>query len=323
MREEHRERCRIGACALSSNVDFADAVGFTGVNPDHPCAERLRILDAEAGLIERKRDKVAIIGYATSTRDLAPFDDPEWTICGLNQLYRMIPRADVWMDIHSNWDDPTTNVEGTDHTAWVRDCGIPVLMTKTYPNLPTSVAYPLDAVLRIGTDYLTSSVAYYIAWAVHQGYKEVALYGIDLVVGTEYETQKAAAEFWLGVAHGRGIDLRIPQQCALLKASHRYGYELEPSVGLIPLGDFAHREKALIAQRDQLMAKLNALDGAIHDVSQYETWKDDQPKRLAWLNEVKQETSGRLGAIDGAAQEVRFWHELLLLRSRGASVPIR
>ena len=48
----------------------------------HPAAAQTTILDAEAGLIRAipPRKKVALVGFASSTRDLAPYDDPDWLI---------------------------------------------------------------------------------------------------------------------------------------------------------------------------------------------------------------------------------------------------
>lgn len=304
---------------MSSHVDFRDATGHDGVNPNHPCASRLRILDSANGLIERTRDKLAIVGYATSSRDLAPFDDPTYDIAGLNQLYRFIPRADVWMDIHDRWEED--NVEGTDHRGWIRDCGIPVLMVRTDPSLPTSVAYPVDAVIGIGCDYLTSSIAFYVAWGLHQGYKEIALFGIDLIVGTEYEFQKACAEFWLGVAHGRNVTVRIPPQSALLRATHRYGYEREPSVGLVPISEMSARIAKLTGERDRHLSRMHALDGAIHEVEGVAAWGADPEKRAAQLRNMHADAMAMVATLDGAVQESTFVRELLTLRSRGAAVP--
>lgn len=306
---------------MSSHQTFADAGNATGVDPNHPCASHMRILDAEAGLIERTRDKLAIVGYATSSRDLAPFDDPAYDIAGLNQIYRFLPREDVHMDIHVNWYEE--NVEGTDHKGWIRNCGIPVLMTQTSPDLPTSVRYPIEQIIQLGTDYLTSSVAFYIAWGIYQGYKEIALFGIDLVVGTEYEFQKACAEFWLGVAHGKGIDLRIPPQSALLKQTHRYGYQREPDWGVASQTEFNERVKSLSAQRDMLLSKLHALEGAIHEVTSRATWNDDPAKRLEWLHEQRGDTMAALATMDGAAQESTYWRDLFTLRQRGADIKLR
>jgi len=281
----------------------------------------MRILDAEGGLIERTRDKLAIVGYATSSRDLAPFDDDEYDVAGLNQLYRFIPRADIWFDIHHNWAEE--NVEGTDHRGWLTQCGVPVVMSHPDWSIPTAVRYPLEVCIQLGSDYFTSTIAFEIAWAIHQGYKEVALFGIDLVVGTEYESQRQCAEFWLGIAHGRGMTVRLPPQCALLKHSHRYGYQREPEAGLVAISEYATRERKLVAQRDELLVKLHALDGALHAVKTRETWRDDPEGREKWLNEQRHETMAQLSTIDGAAQESHFWHELAVLRSRGAVLMTR
>lgn len=302
---------------MSSNVDFKDvADGTKSVDPNHPCASHLRILDSEAGLIERVRDRVAIVGYATSTRDMAPFDDPAYDIVGLNQLYRMIPRADVWADIHYNWEQE--NVEGTDHRGWLANCGIPVLMSVPDAGIPTAVRFPLEACIQIGADYFTSTVAYLVAWAIHQGYKRIELYGIDLVVGTEYEHQKACAEFWLGLAHGRGIEINLPPQSALVKHTHRYGFEKPPDWGLVGDDELAIRIAGLTKNRDECIAHLHGLDGAIHTVLSREEWLSDPDKKLEWLRDQHGIKRALVSTLDGALQEVTFWRELFTLRSRGA-----
>lgn len=318
-KQAHEEVPRQGGQLSSHITDAVVPEGVAGVNPAHPARSGAIILDADAGLVERRREKLAIIGYATSSRDLAPFDDDTYETIGLNQLYRMIPRADFWADLHWNWNEE--NVEGTDHEGWIRDCGIPVLMTQRRDHLPTSVRFPIEDILvDIGVDYFTSTISLLLGWAIFQKYKEIALYGIDLVVGTEYEVQKASAEFLLGVAHGRGITVRLPPNCSLLRASHRYGYEKEPSWGLTKPSEFSNREVSLIKQRDELLAKLHALDGALHEVSTCEQWASDPAARLKWLSENRGDTMATLATIDGAAQETRFWKEMLTLRSRGADI---
>lgn len=306
---------------MSSNVDFKDAEGQAGVDPNHPCAGKLRILDADAGLIERVRDKIAIVGYASSSRDDAPFDDPTFDIMGLNQIYRFLPREDLHADIHENWEED--NVDGTDHRGWIRDCGIPVLMTKRHDDLPTSVRFPIEECIGVATDYFTSTIALLIAFAIRQGYKEIALYGIDLVVGTEYENQRQAAEFWLGVAHGRGITVRLPANCALLKHTHRYGYQREPDWSPLKLSEMKDRIASLTKERDTQFSKLHALDGAIHEVRDHEKWAGDEAGRIAWLHDRRNETMSMLATLDGALQESSHWMEMATLRSRGADVKMR
>jgi hypothetical protein len=318
---------------MSSHRDFAVVPeGVAGIDLQHPCKSGAQVLEAEAGLVERRRDKIAIVGYATSSRDLAPFDDPEWEIIGLNQLYRFIPRADFWADLHVNWYEE--NVEGTDHEGWLRGCGIPVLMTQRVAAIPTSVRFPIDEIIGAGTDYLTSTIALLIAWSIHQGYKEIGLYGIDLVVGTEYAHQKACAEFWLGVAHGRGITVRIPPQSALLKHTHRYGYEKEPDTGIFKPSELDARHKSLTEKRDAMLTRLRALDGAIGEATRVRDELATGPVttvdavhaaldgRVKALGEMRHEAVFELATIDGAVQEELYLAELMRLRLRGVFHPI-
>lgn len=303
---------------MSSNITHA-APGAHGVDPNHPARGRTHIIDREQAIIEETapdgsaRTKVAICGFAASSRMLAPFDDPSWSIWSLNQLYRHIPRADRQFDIHANFDKD--NVEGTDHPGWLAQCGIPVYMTKTHPEIPTSVAFPLDRVIARVTsiDYFTSTVAFMVALAVceadehvdaaiealvHEAedardrndageairviedprkflawradrYAEywISLYGIDLVVGTEYDWQKSCVEFMLGLAQARNITIRLPAECALLKQRWRYGYEAEPTGQLVKLSELERRMAAHNADRQKLLQQLVAIDGAIAEAS--------------------------------------------------------
>jgi hypothetical protein len=234
----------------------------------HPCAGRVKIVNPDEGIVESycpdgtKRTKLAIVGYAESSKDLAPFDDPSWEIVGLNQLYRHIPRADRWFEIHHNFLDAV--VEGTDHMKWLKEAQIPIYMVDRIPEIPNSVRFPIERVMQGHPDYFTSTVAFGLALAIEEGFKEIALYGIDLIVGDEYIHQRPCAEFWIGVAHAKGITITLPPTSALCKQSHRYGYQTEPE-SLIKMSELAQRRQKLMDARHKLMIELANTDGALQD----------------------------------------------------------
>lgn len=288
---------------------------------DHPACGVNRIVDAEAGQIEflmpdgvTPRTKIALVGFASSTKEHAPVGDPEWVLCGMNQLYRHLPRrVDLHYEIHKEWN--TALVPGTDHAAWLRDCGIPVLMTDRLPDMPTTVRFPITRLIeKFSLDYFTSTVAYMLAftidyidqqverrlrvapsnglasaWDVAQLqrslYREytIGIFGIDLIVGEEYDWQKACAEFWLGHALARDIIVMIPPQSALLKQRYRYGYAMAPA-------------------------------DLINDV--------DLSKRHAFLTGEHQKHSEAVVQLVGALREVETWRELYRLRERGGTVSL-
>lgn len=144
-----------------------------GVDPRHKLAARMVVTDSDGGVVsppvgEARRKSVAICGFASQTRKyiLKFSENPNFEIWGLNQLYRHIPRADRWFDIHYNWDKEV--VPGTDHREWAKTCGIPFYTIARQPDVPTSVRYPIEKVMEHfgGIDYFTSTIPYMIALAV-------------------------------------------------------------------------------------------------------------------------------------------------------------
>jgi hypothetical protein len=285
-----------------------------GVDFDHPLASRsVEIIDAGMGLVRGKRKRYAVCGFASSSRHLMPINDQSWEIWGLNQLYRHIPRADRWFDIHRNWNEEV--VPGTDHHGWIRDSRIPVYMMEQHPEFPMSVRFPVDRLLaRFGVDYFTSSIAFMVALALDEidmkveqdvhdgkldqltrgglsipeavralyGEYEIGIFGVDLVVGEEYFEQKPCAEFWIGAAAiGRGVKVYIPSQSALCKQLYRYGYEKEPG-GILKSNEVKAHHGRVAKERDELLRQIYMRDGAL--------------------------------------QADEYWTELLTLRERGANV---
>lgn len=273
-------------------ADFAaQAPGATGYRVDHPAAAHVGIIDADAGILDwRGRKKVALCGFAESSRHRIPVDDSDWILAGLNQLYRHLPRWDVWFDVHENWRDG--NLEGTDHEGWLAACGIPVLMAQREPSVPTSVRYPADRIARRagGIDYLTSTASHMLAWALDaidadveaEGRNRVAraggsvieaaaavrglyaqytvgIFGIDLLAETEFARQRPCAEFWIGRLAARGVGILIPPESALLKQPHRYG---ATAAGLAALTRHAAaRTEALDAALTGALARVERLAG--------------------------------------------------------------
>lgn len=179
-----------------------------------------------------KKEKVAIVGYAPTSRGKAPFTDPEFEIWGVNELYLLIPkdeegapRLDVLFEIHDyQW--LTQKERNPNHLKWLQENQkIPVFMVSHYDDIPMSFPYPKDEIVAEFGTYFTNSISWMIALAVKVGFKEIHIYGVDMATDTEYGGQRPSVEFFLGVAYGRGVKIFIPPQCDLLKCLHLYGFE--------------------------------------------------------------------------------------------------
>jgi hypothetical protein len=209
------------------------------------------------------------------------------------------------------------------------ECKIPVFMVDRQASIPTSVRYPIERLIaKFGIDYFTSSVSLMIALAIdaidrkvqekaentpaietHNGHAAVSVatahdlmrtlygeysigvFGIDLIVGDEYDFQKSCAEFWLGVAASRNITVALPPETALLKQRWRYGYQAEPG---------------------ELILKVSELQGRVREhAAMMNKLQEDNAKNVATMQ-----------TIDGARQELEHQLRVIELRMRGGQIPL-
>lgn len=173
--------------------------------------------------------KVAIVGSASSWNK-APFNDETYEIWTLNNMYLHIPKATRWFDIHDKYVLETYYAKGGqfEHIKKLSEMTIPVYMQEVHPDIPTSVKYPLDEILKkFNRDYFRSSVDYMIALALYEGFEVIEVYGVNMAADDEYAYQKPSASYWLGRAEGMGVKIYLPDECDLLKGYFRYAYDAE------------------------------------------------------------------------------------------------
>ena len=191
-----------------------------------------------------KKDKVAIVGFAGS-RDQAPFDNPEYEIWTVNNLHGFVPRQDRIFQVHQRWEwtpgygNPAEHgILTEDHLEYLKTCGIPVYCVDKFDDIPTSIRFPIEkmteefGVQRTGHEnpdhkdgYWTNSISMMIALAVYEKFKVIEIYGVDMAVDSEYHYQRPSCEYYIGIAKGRGIDVRLPAESDLLKTRFTYGFE--------------------------------------------------------------------------------------------------
>ena len=85
--------------------------------------------------------------------------------------------------------------------------------------------YPTEEVKKIlGGEYLSSSIAYMIGYAILKEYEEIAIYGVDMAVADhEYFKQRPDLYAWIGYAIGKGIKITIPEESPLFKPAYIEG----------------------------------------------------------------------------------------------------
>lgn len=230
--------------------------------------------------------KIAIIGTAESWKD-APYDDPEWEIWGLAWRFYDMPRSDVLFEMHLPEFWPDYMPEPETYARWLKDPAqkdggpIRVIMQESVvPAFPKCEAYPLDEAKALmgGRNYFTSSFSYMLAKAILEGCDEIGIWGVDLVVGTEYIQQRPAAEFLLGIAVAQGIKISVAEGSALLRSGFLYGFEDDtPDPGIRRLKDKigGYDEKI-----KELMSQVYALGGAKREAEECITMLEAQHRGL-------------------------------------------
>ena len=185
--------------------------------------------------VNRKSDKVAIVGFAPSWKE-APFDAPpeECEIWMLNEMYKLKDevknfRADRWFEIH-DLNSPSKNKP--EHLDFLRNCPCPVYLQKKRDDIPNGIPFPWQEIFDyfegkgyIGARYFTNSISEIIAFAIYTGFKEISIVGVNMSNDAEYGWQKPSCEYWIGICEGLGIKVNIPLGSELLKCSQVYALE--------------------------------------------------------------------------------------------------
>jgi len=188
--------------------------------------------------LRKGKKTVALVGMATTTCALAPFEDRDVEIWALNEMHAFswLKRADRWFQIHhsTSWrrDIAKRNVHG--HREWLQEnpLDIPIYMQYYQEEVPKSIQYPLREVCEIAfknirrgdakIKYFTSTFAYMMGIALLDKFERIELYGFEMSSGDEYIEQKGCAEFWIGLASGLGIEIYMPPNCIMMW-SNLYG----------------------------------------------------------------------------------------------------
>lgn len=214
--------------------------------------------------------KVAIIGTAPSSRDLAPFADHSWQIwaCSPGNM-GILPRTDLWFEVHSNLMWPENQKYGVPYIEWLKKQSFPIYMQDN-SLVPNAMPLPIQELVKeFGKFFFTSSFAYMIAMAIKAGASEIALFGVDMASKDEYILQRAGGQYFMQEAARRGIKVHIPFESDLAQPPPLYGYEMSTPFGRklqARRKEIADRIAALKTQGTQIQNNTVYLEGALEDL---------------------------------------------------------
>lgn len=183
---------------------------------------------------------VAIIGGRETGYwfSLAQHNRKHWEVWGLNAMRNP--------DVTRRW-DRMFNLHRYAHLKrdWRTGLALEIAWTHLHPEVPFYVVDPWPTgslpnqhifprhKLRFGRrDYHAGSFDWLLAYAIHLGTKEIALYGIGLNLESgEPISARACMEYWCGYAEAKGIKVHVAPNCDLFAQYHLvkshtvYGYD--------------------------------------------------------------------------------------------------
>jgi hypothetical protein len=219
--------------------------------------------------------KVALIGTAPSSRDLAPYDDLSWKIWGCSPgNMNCCKRVDLWFELHSNLMWKEHEHYGKPYIEWLNKQTFPIYMQNNI-HVPKAMVFPwYEMTEQFGKEFFTSSFAWMMALAITMGAAEISLYGIDMASRDEYIRQRPGFYYFKRRAEERGIKVTAPHESDIMQPPALYAYQDSTPQGRKlmarrkEVSDRASGHGQQIQQHQHNQAYLN---GALEDIDYQET----------------------------------------------------
>ena len=226
--------------------------------------------------------KIAILGTASASLKKYPETDESWELWGMVKaaIMREVRKGEGC----ARYFEPHTRKLWEQKEHLFATVAQPIYMREHVPEIPSSLRYPIEDVLKFLPDALygpsetsklgthRSTVAYMLGFAIYslgdQRNKPVAqrdsigLWGVEMLAEDEYGYQKPNCEALLGFAMGLGINVVIPKESSLMKGNEPYGYT-DRTLSQGPINyDLLFRQKR--DAEEQMMKSMRAEAGAEH-----------------------------------------------------------
>lgn len=255
--------------------------------------------------------KIAILGTAPTSRDLAPFGDPEWAIWACSPGNEgQLPRVDVWFEMHALQDMTGKENHGWvfKHYAYLAAQNFTVIMQHPNAYVPKAETYPLEEMIkRYGRNWFSSSIAYMMALAIAKKPEEIAIFGVDMAAGQEkYTQQRAGCIRFIEFAEAAGIKVTIPRESSLGTPAPLYGYGEASPFGRriqVVMADVGRTIAQLDADIDRLRMTRAQFGGGLEQlVYMNQTWVDGRDAELDGVPTLlEQQVAEALRERDAAA----------------------
>lgn len=216
--------------------------------------------------------KIAIVGTAPSSRASAPFPEPgcpfdpeEWQVWCIGLDPQKITTGwHRWYEIH----DPAYLVDKAQnpdyapsneiHVQWLAQAAAKsahIRLKRPSSLIPGAQVMDTEAIARewpgpFAREFRNSTIAWMMAEAIVEGATEIGLWGVDMALASEYQSQRSGVFFFLNECFKRGIRVHLPPESDLFFGTGEY-----PECGENPIA------RKLTARRREIIAQMGQAQG--------------------------------------------------------------
>lgn len=167
--------------------------------------------------------KIALLGTAPASMELAPFQDLSWEIWACSYGTMNMPRISQRFELH-RWNPKDVARYGQPYIQYLQNFDGPVWMAKKYDDIRNCHILPWKALVRKYSPYFfTSSIAWMFAMAIEQEPSAIHLYGIDMATNQEYKDQRMGLQYFALLAQTKGIEIYAPAEADVFAPAPLYG----------------------------------------------------------------------------------------------------
>lgn len=206
----------------------------------------------------KKPRKIAIVGTSPTSCLDAPYKDPSWEIWTLGRNLDRVPRFDLFFEIHKQQALLEVKVDPS-YLAALKQVGKRLVLGHEWEGFREAIIYPKEQIRAQFGQYLNSSIALMLAYALQLKVDSIGLWGVDMAADSaEYGYQKGCCEYLLGLAKGKGIEVIIAKESPLLRGTRIYGLDSD---------GFSNE---LCARRAELEAEIRKLDEMVKNRERFQ-----------------------------------------------------
>lgn len=251
--------------------------------------------------------KVALMGSAPSSINLAPFGNPEWQVWGCSPGALIHgDKAQVWFELHRYEPGQPWFSEG--YCRFLQEFKGPVYMAQAVPSIPNCVVLPVDdLVAKYGPYFFNSTLSWMMAMAIEAKAEKIGLWGVDMAAAEEYYSQKLGCIWFAQLAQSLGIEVGVAPESDLFTPPPLYGVcEVNHSFIKTTQRERELTQRRLEAEQNlaQAQKEVDFLSGALDDNKYHQqTWHANMAQRKSGF--VEPAPAPVLKGLDIKAQEIQ------------------